>query len=119
MVTFLLYVVVILVAIGLSIRFYEWLRRTRRPETDPFGEDFDWNEWERSFDQWSDEYDAGNTEADFDFPETQVDLPPAVQQYENAKKTRTRVRKTVAKKPARKATKRTAKKTTKKKVTRV
>jgi hypothetical protein len=114
MLEFVVSIVVIVAAVFLGHQFYTWVRRAQGTlDDDPFNEHFDWDEWAQSV--------ADENEPDLP-PDWKSDLPPAVKNYETAKKTRTRVRKTVAKKPSKKpvkkAVKRTTKKTARKKVTR-
>lgn len=112
---FVVSVVVIVAGVFLGHQFYTWVRRAQGTlDDDPFNEHFDWDEWVESVQDDLESPDDCGCESN--------DLPPAVQSYETAKKTRTRVRKTVAKKPSKKpvkkAVKRTTKKVTRKKVTR-
>ena len=111
MATFVISVIVIAAAAYLSHQFYQWIRRAQGTlDDDPYNDHFNFEEWSRAAQK---DYDALNA----DFEATADDFPPIVK-YEGAKKTRTRVRKTVTKKaPVKKAPKKGVKKMTPKKVT--
>lgn len=115
MATFVISVLVLVVGIALSYQFYQWVRRAQGTlDDDPYNDHFDFEEWSRHA---QDDYDALNADfkaVDDDFPITPIS------KYEQAKKTRTRVRKAVTKKTAVKKTapKKGGKKMTPKKVRR-
>ena len=114
MVDILLFLVVLLLGIGLTVKFYLWIRQKRRTSEDNPYElrtDDDFEEWSRAVQE-----DMATIGEDFQTVAQDFPIDPFVK-YEEAKKTRTHVRKAVtkkltAKKTAKKAPKKTAKKVT-------